>query len=272
MAIILSHVNADVKERRLVIQTGAMLEIASEVTAPTGGRVRVSAKADGGGRIDNDSRVRTRVNGVEARSADLKPGDRLEIGAAVYVVEQVRRVTASDDAVRSSRRVSAARMPASRPRSGFWQQLFSILSGRRRRARNRLRICEQERQVMLAQIGRLALRPDVGIGLPARVVSELQSQCEVCIHPDEVQMVHLERWLSLGQRVALLDAQIITLRRELGQPEAEPDPQAVPALHSDQRQHQDRCFAELDAHDTVELDLNSLETPPPSGPARGDRP
>lgn len=271
MPIALVHMNEDVRERRLVVRDGSELEIHTDMVEPTSGLVVVSMR-QGLCRLDNRSRVRCLVNGVAVQQVLIHPGDRVEIGREVYEVEHVPAEFSDAGQTRTSRRISAARLPAAQVdgRRGFLRRVGRMLSARSQRA-GRLRALEEERDQVLRDAGRCALRPDAGLGLPESAVNALRGQRDVVIPARDIAKVNLEHWSHLRQRAAFLDAEIAALRSELG---LGPDPDRLseppPTLRAAQQQQQDRCFATLDDHDTqqlpVNLDLDQLQPMPATVP------
>jgi hypothetical protein len=258
MPIALVHLNDDVRERRMLVRDGSVLQIHADASGNQGGVVTISSQ-QGVCRLDNSSILKCLVNGVEIRRTTLQPGDRIEMGGQIYAVELITNATgaaAPVEGVRSSRRISAARLPvavANDGRRGFLRRVGRMLQIRSQRA-TRLKGLEEERNQLLQDAGRCCLRPDAGIGLPEQAITDLQGRRRVEIRPEEVTAVHLEYWFRLRQRAVFLDAEIALLRDELGlgpDPEALADP--TPTLRADHEQRQDRCFAALDDHDTQQL-------------------
>lgn len=272
MPIALVHLNDEVRERRLMVRDGAALEIHTGTVDD--GAVVVFAR-QGTCLLDNRSRLKCLVNGVEVQQVAIHPGDRIEIGAEVYEVERSPdHLDASCDDTRSSRRVSASRIPAvnSDGRRGFLHRVGRLLAARSQRA-GRLKNLEEERNRLLREVGRCALRPDAGIGLPSSAIADLQARRTVTIRPQDVTEAHLEYWTSLRLRASFVDAEITALRNELGlglDPDRLAEP--LPALRADHQQQQERCFAMLDDHDTqqipADINLEVLPAIAATSPAR----
>lgn len=246
----------------MVVRDGSALEIHTDALDPTGGLVVVSVR-QGLCRLDNRSRVRCQVNGVAVQQATIQPGDRVEIGNETYEVEQAPSDAADPNQARTSRRISAARLPAvgGDGRRGFLRRVGRLLAIRSQRA-GRLRALEEERDQVLRDVGRCALGDDAGLGLPEAVIAALHGRRDVTIRAQDVAVVQLERWSRLRQRASFLGAEIAALRAELGLG-LDPDRLAEPSptLRATHQQQQDRCFATLDDHDTQQLPADIDLTP-----------
>jgi hypothetical protein len=161
----------------------------------------------------------------------------------------------SAEADRQRRRKSiSASMPAvaNQPRSTLISRMSSVFSARVRAERNREEELHRERLELLAEAGRQALSGQA-LGLPERVLADLLAGRTVTIAADEVARGALERWRDLAQRVALIDAEIAGIRRQLG---LAPEPGARArslTTRGGLREREERVFASLDSMITQEL-------------------
>lgn len=266
MPVTLVHVNGGSKERRVAVRDGTALEIQALGLGPNGGVVVVSADQRGMCFLDNRSRVRCVVNGIEVQKTAICPGDRIQIGTEIYQVEYAYGPDVSTTHARGSRRMSVSRLPSvpsGDGRKSFLRRVGRMLALRGQRTHH-LHALEAERDRLLRDVGRCALRADAGLGLPEQAIIDLHMRKVVTLQPSDVQPASIERWHQMRQQAALLEAEIAMVRRELN---LDPNPDHLdgptPAIRADQQMRQDRYFAALDDQDTLNLapDADLLDRP-----------
>lgn len=160
----------------------------------------------------------------------------------------------TSDSQRRQRRLSASRLAqveaAGKP--SLLSKVGQVFSGREER--RKLDVLEQERRGLLEAAGRLALTESNGFGLPDHLITPLSRGATVSLRPSDFSLPALERWRSVRERLAFLDAEIAALRSAL---QLGPDPGARPLeqpLRSVQLERQNRTFAMLDALPTMDLE------------------
>jgi hypothetical protein len=165
--------------------------------------------------------------------------------------------TSESDRMRHSRRISASRLTAVEPAGSGREGLLSKVGrvfGRRDERYQRLEELQAERLGRLAEAGRLALGPGLGLGLGEEVVTTLLQGGSISLSASHCSTTGLEQWRALRKRLDLLDAEIAAMRRTLGLgPDPESTLQQSPTLRVDERRHQERAFAALDGLSTDEL-------------------
>ncbi len=167
-------------------------------------------------------------------------------------------VPSSDsDRMRNSRRISASRLTAVEPAGSGREGLLSKVGrvfGRRDERYKRLEELQAERLGRLAEAGRLALGPGLGLGLGEALVATLLQGGSIALSAADCSTIGLEQWRALRQRLDLLDAEIAALRRLLGLgPDPESTLQQSPTLRVDGKRQQERAFAALDGLSTDEI-------------------
>lgn len=165
--------------------------------------------------------------------------------------------TSDSDRMRHSRRISASRLTAVEPAGSGREGLLSKVGrvfGRRDERYQRLEELQAERLGRLAEAGRLALGPGLGLGLGEALVSALLQGGTISLSAGDCSTTGLEQWRALRKRLDLLDAEIAAMRRTLGLgPDPESTLQQSPTLRVDERRHQERAFAALDGLSTDEI-------------------
>ncbi len=179
--------------------------------------------------------------------------------------------TSESDRMRHSRRISASRLTAVEPAGSGREGLLSKVGrvfGRRDERYQRLEELQAERLSRLAEAGRLALSPGLGLGLGEEMVCALLQGGSISLSAAHCSTTGLEQWRALRQRLDLLDAEIAAMRRMLGLgPDPESTLQQSPTLRVDERRHQERAFAALDGLSTDEIGpLLGAAAPPPDDP------
>ena len=139
------------------------------------------------------------------------------------------------------------------PKPGILNRVSSVFSSKTRADRGREDELQRERHLLLEEVGRQVLSGQA-LGIPDAVFADLLAGRPVTIQPDDVPRVALERWRELTQRVALLDAEIAALRRNLG---LGADLGAVsltsPSARNVLKQREDKVFESLDSLATQDL-------------------
>jgi hypothetical protein len=192
--------------------------------------------------------------------------------------------TSDSDRMRHSRRISASRLTAVEPAGSGREGLLSKVGrvfGRRDERYQRLEELQAERLGRLAEAGRLALGPGLGLGLGEEMVASLLQGSSISLSAADCSTTGLEQWRALRKRLDLLDAEIAAMRRILGLgPDPESTLQQSPTLRVDERRHQERAFAALDGLSTDELgpalsagapQPGEAQSPPSSGRLRQNR-
>jgi hypothetical protein len=159
------------------------------------------------------------------------------------------------DRQRRQRRLSASRLaqvdaPAA-GKPGLLSKVGSVFANREER--RRLETLEEERRGLIEQAGRIALSEHNGFGVPEHLMGALLKGVAVNLRLQDLSIAAVERWRTLRQRVALLDAEIAALRTTLA---LGPDPTVVnppEPLRADHLERQNRTFAALDAVGTEDL-------------------
>ena len=162
----------------------------------------------------------------------------------------------TSDSQRRQRRLSASRLAQVEApgKPSLLSKVGQVFSGREER--RKLEALEQERRGLLEAAGRLALSEGNGFGLPDHLIAPLSRGATVSLRPTDFSLPSLERWRSLRERLAFLDAEIAALRSAL---QLGPDPGARPLeepLRSVQMARQNRTFAMLDAIPTMDLEAD----------------
>jgi hypothetical protein len=192
--------------------------------------------------------------------------------------------TSDSDRMRHSRRISASRLTAVEPAGSGREGLLSKVGrvfGRRDERYQRLEELQAERLGRLAEAGRLALSPGLGLGLDEGMVAALLQGGTISLNASDCSTTGLEQWRALRKRLDLLDAEIAAMRRTLGLgPDPESTLQQSPTLRVDERRHQERAFAALDGLSTDEIGPvlgagapapGEAQAPPSSGRLRPTR-
>ena len=194
---------------------------------------------------------------VKARSpqppASPQADEALSVNVSPEASEPLVLGKANSDSDRRRRSISAS-MPAmvEPPRKTMLDRVSSVFSAKKRSQRSREESLQLERHHLLEEAGRQVLNAQA-FGLPEEVFSDLLAGRTVIIRPEEITRTALERWRELTQRLALLDAEIATVRLALG---LGPDLGAVrfvPRARIDLKQREESVFAALDALRTQEF-------------------
>ena len=125
--------------------------------------------------------------------------------------------------------------PAGSGREGLLSKVGRVF-GRRDERYQRLEELQAERLGRLAEAGRLALGPGLGLGLGEALVSALLQGGTISLSAGDCSTTGLEQWRALRKRLDLLDAEIAAMRRTLGLgPDPESALQQSPTLRVDER-------------------------------------
>ncbi len=293
MAILLEAIDGPGVGRAITLRPGRPRIIKVVKNGHEAGEITIELNADGCTVINRSQRPLL-VNGEACTRSRLVHGDTVTLGKDIFrLVDEAAVIaesrvpepeTDSDSGYHPSPEVNpalaesaegdhqrrrksiSASMPAvsNQPRSNLISRMSSVFSARTRAERSREEELNRERNELLAEAGRQALSGQA-LGLPERVLADLLAGRTVTIAADEVARGALERWRELAQRVALIDAEIASIRRNLG---LAPDPGAQArslTTRGGLREREERVFASLDSMITQELtvDAASSETPVP---------
>lgn len=282
--------------RRIRIKTQEPLLLKVKRGNQPGGEIAVGMK-DGQPFLDNRSSAVCQVNGIERAAFLLKPGDELQLGAQCFRLVQLGHdieviepavaapavatpvaakpapaQTNDSDRQRQQRRISASRMASveapANATSGLLKMVSSAFTGRAEK--QRLDQLETERRAALVVAGRRSLSDGTALGLPGRVMAQLQRGQAVTLRAEDLD--GLARWREERQGLVRLDAEIAALRQTLG---LGPDHDAVvlstPTLRSSELAKDERAFATMDAVGTQMLDPPPAAPPMRQAPARRRR-
>jgi hypothetical protein len=121
-----------------------------------------------------------------------------------------------------------------------------------RSERQRLDRLSQERDDLLKELGRLAVR---GIlGLPPSLLDQLRAGHSATVKPEELNRAAMDDWHGLTTRLSLVEAELTALRKALRLP-AEPLHRPLkPRLELQERE--ERVHAVLDDLGTAELEIH----------------
>ena len=297
MAILLEAIDGPGVGRAITLRPGRPRIIKVVKHGHEAGEITIELNADGC-TVTNRSQRPLLVNGEACTRSRLVHGDTVTLGkdafrlvdeAAVVVESNAPEPEAPSDSDSDSgyhpspevnpascdsaetdrqrrRKSISASMPAvsNQPRSTLISRMSSVFSARIRAERSREEELNRERSELLAEAGRQALSGQA-LGLPERVLADLLAGRTVTIAADEVARGALERWRDLAQRVALIDAEIASIRRKLG---LAPDPGTKArslTTRGGLREREERVFASLDSMITQELaaETDSSLTPVP---------
>jgi hypothetical protein len=183
---------------------------------------------------------------------------------------------------RSGRRLSASRRAVVLKRNGhnggILQRIrIALVPFKKRDDREeQLDALQQERDRMLRQAGRLALEYQGGFGLPAGFLVRLTSCNQgLKLSAWDLAAPDLERFRTMHQRLRILDAEIMSLRADLGRPLTEDLGELRPDLDHELHDRQERSYRRLDDIGTDEyawhLDEAAAERAEPAdGKRHGD--
>lgn len=130
---------------------------------------------------------------------------------------------------------------------------------RKTEAAGRLKELLVQRTQLFEFAGRKLLGQGCGLGLPDQAVVKLLDNEKVVLHPDDLNRAQLQEFSERRKMLGYIEAEIRSLRQELGISGEVDDPISDKILRSDQADRQNRAFQVSDVANTE--DLQDLEPP-----------
>jgi hypothetical protein len=159
---------------------------------------------------------------------------------------QVVRLSASKDAIATKEN------PSMLAKVG---RLFQ----RKTEAATRLKELLVQRTQLFEFAGRKLLGQGCGLGLPDQALVKMLDNEKVTLHPDDLNRAQLQEFSERRKMLGYIEAEIRSLRQEIGISGEVDDPISDKILRSDQADRQNRAFQVSDVANTE--DLQDLKPP-----------